>query len=871
MSVSLANGITLRVGSPGSPSPAQRHHEPVTCGIPWPRGSLAEGSLLELHDADGMLVPLQTRVLDRWPDGSVRWLLLDWQASVPVEGDARYRLVRPATHTSAQGPATGALKAVECAGGVEIDSGAVRFRLTPDALFSDVEVGGVRAIDAARSGLRAEGERGEVYRPHVERLWLDESGPLRAKVCAEGELRDERGGHFLALFLELDFFAGSGAVRLLCTLRNRRAAGHPGGYWSLGSAGSVYLRDFALTLAVPGAGASGVSVSCSPERGMPSREFAQPFELYQDSSGGENWRSSNHVNRHGQVPITFRGYRVRHPGEESTGLRANPVVVLRGGPVQVGVTVPAFWENFPVAVEAAEGALTLRLFPRQFADVHEIQGGEQKTHLTYLCFGPDRVTDVPLNWCRSPSVARAEPQWYAASGAVPYLAARDEDTDPGYARLVQSALEGENTFEHKREVIDQYGWRHFGEIYGDHEAVLHKGPTPLVSHYNNQYDAIAGFAFQFLRTGDVRWVKHLSELARHVIDVDVYHTDQDKSAYNGGLFWHTVHYVDAGTATHRTYPKAPGVPGGGPGNEQNYTTGLMLHHFLTGDRASRQAAIGLARWVIDMDDGRKTPFRWLAGGATGLASSSRTPSYHGPGRGSANSLAALLDGHRLTGDAAFLEKAEELIRRVIHPSDDVPARNLLDAENRWFYVMFLQSLGKYLQYKAERGDREGSYAYAQASLLHYATWMAEHEYPYLHKPELLEYPTETWAAQDMRKSEVFWYAWLHAPDEQRERFRERARYFFDYSVQALEGMPTRHLCRPVVLLASHGLRHGWFERNPDARAPEPIDPPTDFGRPAAFEPQKPRALRRFARLAACGLALGVAACLLLVWWAWGRW
>ena len=108
----------------------------------------------------------------------------------------------------------------------------------------------------------------------------------------------------------------------------------------------------------------------------------------------------------------------------------------------------------------------------------------------------------------------------------------------------------------------------------------------------------------------------------------------------------------------------------------------------------------------------------LARGHTGLASGSRTPTYHGPGRGAANSVAALLDGHRLTGDAAFLAKAEQLLRRVIHPSDDVEARNLLDAENRWFYTMFLQSLGRYLDYKAERGERDRMYAYGRAVLLH---------------------------------------------------------------------------------------------------------------------------------------------------------
>ena len=38
----------------------------------------------------------------------------------------------------------------------------------------------------------------------------------------------------------------------------------------------------------------------------------------------------------------------------------------------------------------------------------------------------------------------------------------------------------------------------------------------------------------------------MCQLARHVVDIDIYHTTNDKSAYNHGLFWHTEHYVDAG-------------------------------------------------------------------------------------------------------------------------------------------------------------------------------------------------------------------------------------------------------------------------------------------------------------------------------------
>src|SRR5690606_4584241 len=119
-------------------------------------------------------------------------------------------------------------------------------------------------------------------------------------------------------------------------------------------------------------------------------------------------------------------------------------------------------------------------------------------------------------------------------------------------------------------------------------------------------------------------------------------------------------------------------------------------------------------------------------------------------------------------------------------------RHRLDEpEYRWFYAMFLQALGKYLHYKAAIGQRDRAYAHGRASLIAYARWMAEHEYPYLTKPEKLEYPTETWAAQDVRKADIFCFAAMHVDGSLRELFLERAAFFHRTSVDMLQNMPTK--------------------------------------------------------------------------------
>jgi hypothetical protein len=283
----------------------------------------------------------------------------------------------------------------------------------------------------------------------------------------------------------------------------------------------------------------------------------------------------------------------------------------------------------------------------------------------------------------------------------------------------------------------------------------------------------------------------------------------------------------------------------------------MLHHFLTGSERSRSAVIQLADWVLDMDDGSKSRFRWIDRRDTGLASVTRSPDFHGPGRGAGNSINALVDAHRLTGEPRYLAKAEALVARCAHPDDDPAAIDPLDAENRWSYTVFLQALGKYLEHRADRGLIDARYDHARAVLLKYATWMLAHERPYLDTPERLEFPTETWAAQDIRKAAVFEFAARHTPDlATRDRFQSRADSFVDYAVTALVNSPTGRLTRPLVLLLAYGFQRPMLELQVAIGSADAT--PIDRER---FTPLRQRVARR---LAWAGAGLSAAALVALV-------
>jgi hypothetical protein len=174
--------------------------------------------------------------------------------------------------------------------------------------------------------------------------------------------------------------------------------------------------------------------------------------------------------------------------------------------------------------------------------------------------------------------------------------------------------------------------------------------------------------------------------------------------------------------------------------------------------------------------------------------------------------------------------------------------------------MFLQALGKYLDWKADCGELDDMYAFGRASLVAYAAWMAIHERPFLDQAQRLEHPTETWVAQDMRKSEVFKLASLHVTPAERTRLLERSQFFFEYCVRTLHEMPTKSLTRPVVLLLSNGFSHAYFHGNMEVVGPTPVSAATDFGVPERFIPQRVRAVRRGIRVAASlAIAAGLAA------------
>jgi hypothetical protein len=836
--------------------------QPVTVGIPFPQGALRDLGSLQLLDPGARAASVQAQKLATWPDGSVKWLLVDFIAGPLAKGRDSWILC--CGTPPLLGVTAPALHIVDTDEKITIDTGAAQFHLSRTRVspFIRVVSNGNDIIDRNRTNVLFVDDKEHSIEPRVDKVSMEVRGPVRATVCYEGVFPSRSPVRFVARYC---FFAGTGLVRMRLMIHNPNRARHRGGLWDLGDPNSILFKDLSVEFGFSGVGEP--QTAWTNEVGQSTQFEPSSLEIYQDSSGGDNWQSKNHVNRDGRVPCSFRGYRVHTSGREEFGLRASPTVALHGDKSCLAAAIPEFWQQFPKAIQVHGRQLRLQLFPGQFGDYYELQGGEQKTHTIWLDFhAKGSIAGATLDWVHQPVRVHAPAQWYATCGAFPFFEPAEEELEERLETILSGAIQGERSLFARREWIDEYGWRNYGEIYADHENTYFKGSPPVISHYNNQYDVVYGALLQYFRTGDARWFDLLDPLARHVIDIDIYHTDQDRAVYNGGLFWHTDHYRDAATCTHRSYSRANcastgGGYGGGPGNEHNYTTGLLHYYYVTGDPAAREAVLSLADWVVNMDDGSKTFFRLIDDGPAGWASFTDRFTYHGPGRGAGNSINALLDGWLLSSQRSYLEYAEALLRRCVHPEDNVATRDLLNVEERWSYTLFFLVVVRYLALKEEAPELDAMYAYARASLLRYATWMVDHEQPYFDQAEKLEFPTETWAAQELRKANVLRLAARYAQEPLRARLLERGAEFAERAWSDLLRFPSQDSARAIAILLSAGMQDEYLRHKPLRGVPL-LSQAYGFSRPENFVPQKLRVMtqlksvRGLTRALACLTGLG---------------
>ena len=319
-----------------------RDRESLTLGVPLPQGTLFDDRCLSLSDEHGQSLPVQTQVLDRWSDQSCRWVLLDFQASVLANQRIACGLAWNSEVLRTR--VTPEVRVEQSSSVISVDTGTARFWLEREIFrpFSRVLVGGREVLAEGASFLALEDSENQTWEPRITKVFLETIGPLRSTLFFEGTFRRAKKAESFALFFSrIHFFSGHSQVKVEFTIRNPRPAKHAGGLWDLGDPGSIHFRDLSMHSELRGEKTAAIHWTESPE--VPFRtSHGGCLEIYQDSSGGQNWHSRNHVNRFGEVKTAFRGYRIRCSELNSSGDRAQPTLILSNLEALIGVVV----ENF---------------------------------------------------------------------------------------------------------------------------------------------------------------------------------------------------------------------------------------------------------------------------------------------------------------------------------------------------------------------------------------------------------------------------------------------------------------------------------------------------------------------------------------------
>ncbi|MBI4623737.1 MAG: hypothetical protein HY736_11050 [Verrucomicrobia bacterium] len=568
-----APDVALFVEEPGGVS---RIGWPVTSGVPFAPGALPDAKGMTLVAGDGPAVPLQTDVLARWPDGSVRWLLVDFQVDLAV-GQQKVFKLRHASNASAP-PIPAPVRVSTQGSRTTIETGPLRVELSRDGFDPlgavwldqnrDGRFTGEERVTGTGGGLfvrDANSKRHEAAQAPAE-IVIEESGPLRACVRVSGRHTSANGAMFRYVF-RLHAFRGQSFVRCFYTFINDH-------------------QDAVMTSIEE----LGVTVRLAPEAGPAA-----------GGALGGHPRGAGRIFQVDESHYELDG--------QAGGARARGWAAGAGAKAGFAVGLREFWQQWPKSIETRDGAVTLGFcpdFPPGLYDgkplaeenklyyalrkgVHTFKVGVGKTHEFSANFfaGQPQLEQLAqfFQAAEEPLLATCEPGYVSSTGATGDFPAANPGKFGGYDAWFDRALAAHLQ---RRDEIREYGMLNYGDWFGERQ----------VNWGNLEYDLAHGMFIQYLRTGDRRFFQRGAQAARHHIDVDVVHATNPhlKNPFGlppkvGEIWLHSLnhtggYYANAPLPVELTYQM---------GHSANYghvwISGDLDYYYLTGDRRARDVAL----------------------------------------------------------------------------------------------------------------------------------------------------------------------------------------------------------------------------------------------------------------------------------------
>ena len=556
-------------------------------GVPWPRGAVPATQKFKLTRADGKSLPMQSWPLAYWPDGSLKWSGVATVVALDAAGELKL------TATADAVPDNAAKISVHSSDNAyEIDTGRVKVRVLKSGVnFVDSIM--VEGREVARDGqlvcVLQQGADGdsedtparERYRSRVNRVTLEQDGPVRAVVKIEGQHVGVKSGRaWLPFVVRLYFYAGVDSVKMVHS------------FVFDGDESQDFIRGLGVVFSVPmreqvqnrhvrfsGEGTGLWAEPIQPLIGRSGRIVADPkdkTDVYPTQIEGKRVPDNEQVNPRGQRLLAdwavWDDFKLIQPNADGftilkrtnpssvwlpagAGRRASGLVFV--GDVSGGLAVSQknFWQSYPASLEVRKAStsaaeLTVWLWSPD-APVMDLRHYDTRAHGLDSVYedvqpgfstahGVARTSELTIfpvarvpakedtvkmaQAGAAPAVLLCTPQYLQAANAFGYWSLADSST-PVKAAIEKQLARTLDYYLTQPGQRNWYGFWDFGDVMHSYDDERHTWRYDLggMAWDNSELGTDMWLWYSFLRTGRADVFRMAEAMTRHTGEVDCYH------------------------------------------------------------------------------------------------------------------------------------------------------------------------------------------------------------------------------------------------------------------------------------------------------------------------------------------------------------
>jgi hypothetical protein len=610
----------------------ERQEAPTTFGFPLPLGGVYDLEHFRLSAPTGEEVPAQFTATSFWPDGSLKWVLIDLTDRFQAGEKRTYALDFGSEVQRKVPPPQRGVVVEENDDIIAVTTGPLCAHIGKKAfrLFDGVWVGGERVAFSGAEGVGLIDEHGRLFTTSArppESVRVEEVGSEKVVIRVEGKYGADNGDEYMRYVTRLTFRVGSTRVGIAHTHVNdfleTEFTDITSLYMPIETVGMI--EDAQVFTGQQGGGL------------QPHSDSGEGLHLFQSDE------KTTLVNEKvvSQLPAWVSGM---SPG----------VVRVAGAQGVITAVVHDFQERWPKGLAANGNRLSFELLPEQpdskfgvdlpfhlmfpfVSGKYRFKWGNSFTESITIDFAGQTPAEEMAAEGRLPVVAVIPAEWYSETNTLGSFT-----VSGGERMAIWNDFVSESYSDHidRKTKAREFGYLNYGDWFGERGR----------NWGNNEYDLAHGFFMEFIRTGDRRYYRLALAAARHQADVDIIHASPDPT-YIGANAQHSVGHtgVSYQVMPQATWSKSFDVSFRAS-NGHTWADGMMDAWYLAGDARVMEAALALGEHMA-----------WaMAPEFRALGNHERTAGW---------SLKALTALFRGTYDPVYMEAAEHIASIALREQD----------------------------------------------------------------------------------------------------------------------------------------------------------------------------------------------------------